>query len=77
VAKIAQKVGEEGTEVVVAVPAQDDLRRLAHDSKSIELNFNKYLNGYSKNGGAPGKKAQIGNKFEDSLCGGRSVRPIL
>jgi type I restriction enzyme M protein len=26
-----------------------DLRRLAQDSKNIELNFNNYLNGYSKN----------------------------
>jgi type I restriction enzyme M protein len=26
-----------------------DLRRLAQDSKNIALNFNKYLNGYSKN----------------------------
>ena len=26
-----------------------DLRRLAQDSKNIEINFNNYLNGYSKN----------------------------
>jgi hypothetical protein len=30
-----------------------DLRWLAEDSRSIELNFNKYLNCYSWNGGAP------------------------